>query len=1746
MSHNILKSIALAAWVTGAAWGQLTVTCTPATLPDVVQTVVSVSCSASSLVITPPVAWSISVGKLPPGLSLDSVGGTITGTLQDPAGAFSFTVLATDSNPILPLTGTQSYSGATVDPLTLSCTSPAGPLEVGIAYSNTCTATGGTTPYTWSIGGSIVPPGASITPNGTGMSATVTDTPAASLLAYQYSVAVVDSTSPTTLRKTQQFTGAIGPIITTASPLPAAPGGGSYSQQFAATAGTSPYSWTATGLPAWLSMSKAGLLSGSAVPATSSPVSFTASVTDSAGGISSGTFSLPVTQALTITTTSPLPTATIGTSYNQTMAASGGTSPYQWTVSTGSLPAGLSLSTGGAITGTPLSTAVTAAFTVKVTDSNNNTASGPFTLPVTLAITTTSPLPIAAVGTKYNQALAAVGGAPPYQWTVASGSLPGGLSLSTSGSISGTPLATAVTATFTATATDSTNTAVSAQFTLPVTLAVATTSLPSGTANAVYPSTTLQAEGGTPPYSGWTVASGALPSGLTLNSATGAIAGTPATAAGSPFSFKVTVKDSTGSTSAAQSLSIAVNPALTITTPSPLPNGTVGVSYAQTLAATGGAGGYANWLVVSGALPPGLTLNSATGAVGGKPSTTTGSPFTFGVTVQDSAGNTSPPDSLTLTINAALGIVTTGLANGSVGTPYSSTLTGTGGTLPYTWSLATGSAPLPGGLTLAPSTGIISGNPNAAGTFPFTIQLADSSAPPNSVTKPFTITIGAGLTITTTALPNATVGVAYSQTLTAAGGTQPYTWSISKGSLPSPLVLNSSTGAITGTPAAAATASFTVTVTDSASNTATQNLTLTIVTPPVITTTSPLPNATVGSAYSQALAASGGTPPYSWTVSKGSLPSGLSLSTAGTITGTPGVTGPTTFNVQLTDATGVTATQTFLLTVVTGLRISTTSPLPIGEVNIPYSQTFAVSGGVAPYTWLVIGGGLPPGVTLAASGLLSGTPTSGGSFNFTVQATDSNHTTASAAFAVTIAPALAVSTPASLSGGSVNTAYLQTLAATGGVSPYTWTLTAGALPNGLNLAAAGTVDGIPTAAGTFMFTAKVTDSLGGTASRQFSIVIAAGVVVTTPSTLPGAILNIPYSETLQAVGGTPPYTWINTAGSLPPGLTLRSNGTLSGSPTNVGTFSFTVQATDSLGHQTSAQLSLTVSSGLSVTTSTLPGTTVGSSYSQSLSAGGGTPPYTWSLVSGSLPGGLSLSSSGSITGTTKAAGTSSFTVEVTDSVSATATKQLSIVVAGPLSITTAATLPGASLNAGYTQTLSASGGTAPYTWALTAGALPSGLSLSSAGAITGAAKAAGTFQFTVTATDSAAATASQQFTLTVGGGLAITTTTLPGGNVGISYSQALTATGGTPPYTYTISAGSLPPGIAINGNILGGTPTKPGSYTFTIQVADSVSATATAQFTVAIGGLAITTSALPVAAVGASYSQTLSAAGTAPYTWTVTAGALPAGLSLDSSSGTISGTPTAAGTSNVTIQVTDSTNATASAPFTLTVISGSFTGLTSTASSGQQLTFTLTPGGAYPQDIAGQVKLAFTPDPSLASPADDPSIQFSTGGGTADFTIPANSTAPVSLSLQTGTVAGAIALTVSWQAGGAALAVPAALNQTIQIAPAVPVISGVTATTTATGFQVVITGYSNTREVSQATLQFTPASGQSLQTASVPVPLTSAAATWFGSSSSDQYGGQFVLTLPFTVTDGTASAIASISVQLVNSQGTSTSAGATL
>jgi hypothetical protein len=193
----------------------------------------------------------------------------------------------------------------------------------------------------------------------------------------------------------------------------------------------------------------------------------------------------------------------------------------------------------------------------------------------------------------------------------------------------------------------------------------------------------------------------------------------------------------------------------------------------------------------------------------------------------------------------------------------------------------------------------------------------NASNSPQSVTLSG-VGIGAGLQITTTSLSNGQVGVAYGQTVTATGGTTPYAWSISAGSLPAGLMLNATTGAISGTPTTAGVSNFTVQVTDSETTPVSKTAPLSITTTPAALsiTTSTLPNGSQGVAYSQNLGATGGTPPYTWAITVGSLPTGLALhGDTGAISGTPTATGASNFTVLVTDAGSHTATANLFITV---------------------------------------------------------------------------------------------------------------------------------------------------------------------------------------------------------------------------------------------------------------------------------------------------------------------------------------------------------------------------------------------------------------------------------------------------------------------------------------------------------------------------------------------------------------------------------------------------------------------------------------------------------------------------------------------------------------------------------------------------------------------------------------------------------------------------------------------------------------
>src|SRR6185437_5994111 len=279
-------------------------------------------------------------------------------------------------------------------------------------------------------------------------------------------------------------------------------------------------------------------------------------------------------------------------------------------------------------------------------------------------------------------------------------------------------------------------------------LKIATPALPAAQMQGSYQAS-LAASGGKSPYT-WSVASGALPAGLALTSATGTISGKPSQAGA--FSFAVQVQDSSSplqTASAPLTLDVsAASTALQITTAG-LANGRVQSSYQASLAASGGTAPY-SWKIASGALAAGLSLSASAGSLSGTP-TQTG---TFNVTfaVRDSSRTAqSATKSLSLVISvasapASLQITTSGLPSGVSSRTYSATLTAANGVAPYTWSFASNSGPLPQGLSLSATTGNITGTPSQHGQFNFVAKVTDNSSPAQSATAALTIDIfGGGL-----------------------------------------------------------------------------------------------------------------------------------------------------------------------------------------------------------------------------------------------------------------------------------------------------------------------------------------------------------------------------------------------------------------------------------------------------------------------------------------------------------------------------------------------------------------------------------------------------------------------------------------------------------------------------------------------------------------------------------------------------------------------------------------------------------------------------------------------------------------------------------------------------------------------------------------------------------------------------------------------------------------------------------------
>ena len=561
------------------------------------------------------------------------------------------------------------------------------------------------------------------------------------------------------------------------------------------------------------------------------------------------------------------------------------------------------------------------------------------------------------------------------------------------GIIFGTPTVARV-QTFTVKAVDAYNGPSTKAFTITVNnapLTIITSTLATGYVTAPYVyKQTLEARGGVPPYSGWTIANGILPPGLALNSSTGVISGTPVTAGNYPFTIQI--KDS-ANISVGKSFNISIALASMVRAVTPINNATnvapatVSATFSGDMSpATISGGSFTvrrssnvtriaagsshtvalrddGTVVAWGSNNAGQTLVPA--ALAGVVGVAAGGSHTVALKEDGTVvawgynerGQTNIPDGLggviaiaaggnhsvalkndgsviawgyneygQTTVPAGLTGVTAISAGGAhtVALKRDGTVTGWGdndcgqATMPsspyethlpgtVTWNPASFTA------TFTPDTMLPADSVIKASLSPGIRNLAGERLPSNASWS-FS-TAPAVFTIVTTSLPDGYAGSAYSKSLTTKDGKAPYAWSISGGSLPAGLSLDAATGAITGTPAAAGNSSFSVAVRDANNKTASEPLTIAVYAAPSIAVTT-LPAGFAGSDYSQAVATTGGKGPYSWSVTSGSLPAGLTLdSINGSISGTPVTSGTGDFTIQLSDAGNVTVSKALAITV---------------------------------------------------------------------------------------------------------------------------------------------------------------------------------------------------------------------------------------------------------------------------------------------------------------------------------------------------------------------------------------------------------------------------------------------------------------------------------------------------------------------------------------------------------------------------------------------------------------------------------------------------------------------------------------------------------------------------------------------------------------------------------------------------------------------------------------------------------------
>ena len=1053
---------------------------------------------------------------------------------------------------------------------------------------------------------------------------------------------------------------------------------------------------------------------------------------------------------------------------------------------------------------------------------------------------------------------------------------------------------------------------------------------------------------------------GSLPPGLTLSGA--AISGSPS-AAGS-FNFTVTAGNATGT--GTQAVSIVISQLAPVVNSPATASGVTGQFFSYPISALNSPTSFG-----ASNLPPFLTLTN--GVISGTPPALASTVGTYNLTLSASNGAGTGTQSLSIGITLGAPAVTSpSSASGEVGVAITAyQITGSNSPSGF------GATGLPANLSVS-ATGLITGTPTTAGTSnaSVTVQNATNSA---SQSVSFVIAVGRPA-ISSAAAAGAALGQPFTYQIAATNGPT----SFSASGLPAGLSVNGNTGLISGTPSALGNSQITLSASNGTGAGANAALALAV----VGITSADSVGGVVGQAFSYQISSNGTA---SGNYSAPGLPANLVLNAAsGAITGTPAAAGSSNVTLSLPTTAGVTVSRVVTISIALAAPVITSSATaPGGQSGQPYVG-YQITASNAPSSFSVLAGALPPGLSLdRLSGLVSGTPSTVGSFAATLGATNVTGTgTLAVSFSIGLGKPVISSAAAANAVLAVGFNYQ--IAASNSPTGFNAT----GLPPGLVVNTAnGAISGAPTTSAGSPFAVMLSaTNLSGTGTQLLSISVSQiAPVINSPGAAAG-VTGQPFSYQISALNGPSSFG----AAGLPPGVTVNSttglvSGTVPALANAVGNYNATVSASNGSG--TGSQ-SLTIGitlGGPAVTSPNNASGSVGVAFAPYQITGSNSPT---SFAASALPAGLSVSATGLISGTPTTAGVSNGSVTVQNAAGfATLGVRFEIGVGKP-AISSPSTA-GAALGQPFSFQIAASNGPSSFS----ATGLPPGLLLNPGiGLISGTPTVLGSTQVSLNASNGTGTGADAALVITVVG---ITSADSASGVVGQAFSYQITTNGSA---SGNYSAVGLPAGLSLNAGTgaISGSPAAAGSGNVTVSVPTSAGVTVSklVQVSIAVAAPSITSALVAPAATGQPFGYQITASN-GPTSFEATG--LPTGLTLHTGTGVISGTPVTVGSFAVTLGARNATGAGPTASLTINV-----------ALSAPAITSAPTASGALQQPFSYQISASNAPL-RFGAVGLPPGLSVDAGSGSISGTPLANGSfnATVSASNASGTGTQALLITVA-------------------------------------------------------------------------------------------------------------------------------------